>query len=182
MVLFDSWECSLLIDSKAGVDPRFPVLAEFLKGVVQNCIPGLRWTSLRLIRNGLDLMGMEGDEDPAEDVWIVTLGDFQGGGLWIEGEAGEGSVIKQLHCLEPWMGEDLWVVKAFTAVGGQTVAVEGTRDEVEWEIEFPHQVISPEWRKDAVSLHEAALFLQGKLLRKISQSWIWMAYSRSLGV
>ena len=144
--VFDSWECSFLMERGSRVaQSAFPVMSELLEGLVEGCMPGMEWTQMLLVRNSPDLRGFGGDAELEGSVWIVTLGEFQGGGLWIEGEAGEGSVIKVMppgtgvagdvvnvrglpvqfqgrrrHFLESWMGGDLWALKVFCS--GVTVS------------------------------------------------------------
>ena len=219
---FNRWDGWLLIERKSTADQReLPVLREFLGKMVENCAPDMDWTTLLLIRNGQGLLRIPEEEEPAGEVWIVSFGEFQGGGLWIEGEAGEGSVIKVLpggvglagsvvgikglpvrfqaarrHAIESWMGGDMWVLKAFRSRGDRRLedaqqgkeALLGNQfealssgysldagddqlslEESSWEVEFPHFLVTPEWKQGAVGLHEAAIFLRGKLLRELAQ-------------
>ena len=126
-------------DVMGSATKDFPVLARFVNQLIKGSSPELRWTTVRLSRNPQDALGFYGYEDPDEWVWVVSLGEFQGGGLWVEGEEGEGPAFRQVtgdearagqivdirglparfngrlrHALEPWIGGDLWVVKAFT--------------------------------------------------------------------
>ena len=162
-------------------------------------------------------------------VWIVALGEFQGGGLWVESSDGQGPVLKQLpsgvlragfvrdihenpytfngrrwHCTEPWCGRDRWVVVAYAPQGAWKIldeyageleglgfsssggldscshqprasiskfnadkfpcekemlpweGLEGSHEspvEVDWEVEFPCEVLRPGWREHALRNH-----------------------------
>ena len=119
---------------------KFPGLTRFLNGMIGAQNLDLSWTSLHVSRNSPMPFEYEGVEEPDSRVWLVALGEFQGGGLWIESETGEGPVVRHIpgqgmraghvtgirglpvcfeswrrHTVEPWMGGDMWIVKAFTA-------------------------------------------------------------------
>ena len=78
-------------------------------------------------------------------VWVIALGDFKGGGLWIEDVGDQGPVVRVLptgetragfvrdihdrpykfdglrwQSAEPWCGKDRWVIAAYVPVGALT--------------------------------------------------------------
>ena len=128
-----------------------PCLTRFLNRVIGGQNSDLSWNAVQVHCNPQAPLECVGYEDQGSRVWVVALGEFQGGGLWIEDEAGNGPVVKQLpegrasagcvvgirgmpvcfdgcrrYMLESWMGGDLWVVKAFTWTKG---SVKDSRDQ-----------------------------------------------------
>ena len=113
-------------------------LVEYLNRVVGSQAEGLLWTSLSVYWN-LDLQGDSQElESSCGDVWLVALGEFKGGGLWVEDVSGNGPVIvrtkggavktgkvsvirenpARVHSgveyrMGPWMGGELWILKAW---------------------------------------------------------------------
>ena len=92
-------------------------------------------------------MHRDARNERAVPVWIMSLGDFEGGGLWVEGDSGMGPALRVLpdgstrsgwvhdihnkpfsfsglrwHCTEPWCGQDRWVIAAYVPRGGCQVA------------------------------------------------------------
>ena len=97
------------------------------------------WCTLYLARNTSAPLHQDKRNDPKQWVWVVTLGEFRGGGIWVEGDGQVGPVAKVLpnglvkagsvedaqnraisfeghrwHATEPWFGKDRWVIVAFT--------------------------------------------------------------------
>ena len=144
---FEEIEVELLLGldlrkSPGGVTPETIELSSFvtwMNGFVGSWAKDLSWTTLQILHNRpLRLKGISGRHSEGE-VWVMTLGRFQGGGLWIESEDGQGTVVRHAACgkdlvgsvvdatreparfdsgrgcaIEPWYG-DLWLVKAFTS-------------------------------------------------------------------
>ena len=104
------------------------------------------YTTLYLSYNTCAPMHQDARNEKTVPVWIVALGEFQGGGLWVESEDGAGSVVKVLpsgvtragwiydihdqtfcfsglrwHCTEPWCGEDRWSIAAYVPRGAGRV-------------------------------------------------------------
>ena len=124
---------------KAEVFSEFPLLTRRLNDFLASYGEVRTWTSLRVGRNVGEAGNPENGEEPLLPVWLVTLGDFRGGGLWVQGTGNSGSVLRSFgsegwlsgeiwdlkgsplkvaagleRCLDPWVGEELWVLKAFT--------------------------------------------------------------------
>ena len=181
----------------------FPRLTSWLTHVVDKGSDNFTWTTVTLTRNCRGQGFAAGWEDPGCEVWVVTLGSFQGGGLCLEGEDGEGSVVRmwddgsvgvgevlplrnspvkfaglRRYGLEPWMGGDLWMLRAFTKRKGMMSPIEGVAcsieragpnvEEVAWDVDFPHLVLNEQERSNAVSLHEAARYLKRRLWLSMS--------------
>ncbi|CAE7521159.1 RE2 [Symbiodinium sp. CCMP2592] len=121
-------------------------LVRYLNRYVDSFGMGGRYTTLYLSLNTGVPVHRDIRNDMTAPVWIVACGDFQGGGLWIEGEAGQGPVLKVLpngetrcgwiqdihdkpfvfegsrwHCTEPWGGRDRWVIAAYVPRGAGRV-------------------------------------------------------------
>ena len=118
---------------------RAPHLTSWLNGLVQGRAEGLRWTTLHLLRNPSEGSLGSGWEASVGEVFLMTLGRFRGGGLWVEDDQGWGYAVRcdskgnrrvgrvldvsrepvrfdgtLGHAIEPWEG-DLWILKAFVA-------------------------------------------------------------------
>ena len=116
-------------------------LVRYLNRVVANWSEGFQWTTLDLYRSEF-FEGMAIAEPMELDSWFVALGEFTGGGLWVEDGSGKGPVvvvdqrgtaragnIENVHnspvriCgglgygLMPWFGKELWVLQAWTPRG-----------------------------------------------------------------
>ena len=127
--------------STAGVSQGYPVLIGYLNAFLKSQIHGGHWTSLR-VGSSLDSVC---NPEPAEDsefaVWIVALGKFQGGGVWIGSDSDKGSVLRMsaagfwevgsildMHgqvvevpkgrrrLVDPWIGKEVWALNAFVHV------------------------------------------------------------------
>ena len=149
------WECEVtlgLIDREGKLSEAselLPCLTMWLNKVIRAWCQDLTWTTITLTRNCQGPGFEDGFEDPEKEVWMVALGTFQGGGLWIEDQGGEGPVVRvrrdgsalsgevrsirglpvrfsgvRKYGLEPWMGGDLWVIKAFTMRGCERLSEE----------------------------------------------------------
>ena len=118
---------------------EYPELARYLNGYVSSKGFKEPWCTLYLARNTSAPLHQDKRNDPKQWVWVVTLGEFQGGGIWVEGDGQVGPVAKVLpnglvkagsvedaqnraisfeghrwHATEPWFGKDRWVIVAFT--------------------------------------------------------------------
>ena len=101
-------------------------------------ISDAKWTSLQVGRGLAEICKQSQEEHPGFPVFLVALGDFQGGGLWVESVSNKGSVLRRLsedfwkvgsiwdiqgtwvqvpggacRVAEPWMGDQVWALKAF---------------------------------------------------------------------
>ena len=113
-----------------------PELTQYLNGFVERHFPGGNWTTLYLARNTIASIHKDSRNFKRLPAWIVALGSFQGGGLWVGSADGKGSILKRLpdgsvksgHVLdiherpqlfdshmwhEPWVGTDRWVLVAY---------------------------------------------------------------------
>ena len=115
-----------------------PLVVRYLNGFVRSICPDHLWTTLYIFYN--TLMPLHRDLKNAEGfaICVKGLGDFRGGGLWIQSLEGEGPVCRVLpsgekvvgsvydlrtravvfdgswwHQPEEWDGEDRWVISAF---------------------------------------------------------------------
>ncbi|CAE7781653.1 RE1 [Symbiodinium sp. CCMP2592] len=100
------------------------------------------YTTLYLSRDASTPLHQDARNERIVPVWVIALGEFQGGGLWVEGSEGQGPVLRQLpggdvragfvrdihdnpyvfsgqlwHCAEPWCGKDRWVIAAYAPRG-----------------------------------------------------------------
>ena len=108
-----------------------------LNGFVKDGATGFCWTALQVFHNVLEELLNASMIPSTGEVWLVTLGRFRGGGLWIEGDQGVGPVVRlgsdgmmmaghvidtrarpvrfdgtRRHKIEPWEG-NLWLIRAF---------------------------------------------------------------------
>ena len=131
------------------------LLTRYLNGFVGQHYPNGSWITLYLSRN-TDMM-VHRDSRNLQDrpSWIVALGDFQGGGLWVGSGSDQGPVLKRLpdgrlaaglvldihnnpqtfdsckwHETQAWLGNDRWVLVAYTPKGFEG-AIEGCKQELE---------------------------------------------------
>ena len=104
------------------------------------------YTTLYLSFNTSAPLHKDARNDPDVPVWIVALGEFRGGGVWIEGDDNNGPVLKEFpggdvrsgwvhnirnepcvfrgsrwHCTEPWCGTDRWVIAAYVPRGAKGI-------------------------------------------------------------
>ena len=116
-----------------------PEVTRYLNEFVRAQDPGHLWTTLYVSRNTLAPLHRDQRNAKGFSTLVRALGDFAGGGLWIEGEGNQGSVCKTLpggcrkfgivhdvhaspvvfsgerwHVPEEWEGEVRWVISAFT--------------------------------------------------------------------
>ena len=116
--------------------------------------PDGHWATLYLSKN--TNMSVHRDARNVQDqpAWIVALGDFQGGGLWVSSGDDKGPVLKRLpdgrvasgqvldihnnpqtfdsgqwHETQAWVGNDRWVLVAYVPRGYEK-ASEGCREEL----------------------------------------------------
>ena len=131
------------------------LLTRYLNGFVGQHYPNGSWVTLYLSSN-TDMM-VHRDSRNLQDrpSWIVALGDFQGGGLWVGSGSDQGPVLKRLpdgrlaaglvldihnnpqtfdsckwHETQAWLGNDRWVLVAYTPKGFEG-AIEGCKPELE---------------------------------------------------
>ena len=124
-----------------AIKEEFPVLTKVINRFLLSRAPESRWTSLQ-IGCGLEEICNQGPEEhPDFPVYVMALGDLQGGGLWVESASNKGSVLRSFRegswkvgsiwdiqghwvrfpgghrrILEPWVGKEVWVMKAFVHV------------------------------------------------------------------
>ena len=116
-----------------------PEVTRYLNGFVKACCPEHVWTSLYVSKNTSMPIHRDLGNAKGFDVGVRALGEFVGGGLWVEGESNVGSVCKVVgsgvkrfgtvydirsqakvfsgerwHVSEDWEGEVRWIVSAFT--------------------------------------------------------------------
>ena len=119
-------------------------LTRYINRFVAHHYPEGQWTTLYLSRNTVAPMHRDAQNGNGGLAWIVGLGQFQGGGLWIEkcqgptlrklpdGRVKPGTVLNihdepQLfdstgwHEAEAWVGEDRWVIVAYAPRDFQAV-------------------------------------------------------------
>ena len=119
-------------------------LTRYINRFVAHHYPEGQWTTLYLSRNTVAPMHRDARNGNGGLAWIVGLGQFQGGGLWIEkcqgptlrklpdGRVKPGTVLNihdepQLfdstgwHEAEAWVGEDRWVIVAYAPRDFQAV-------------------------------------------------------------
>ena len=142
---FENWEVSWFLDDEekgpcsTGVSGMTQPLMHLLRRLIRHHWSEGSWTTIHVSRNLQSPLGMRGHEDPECYVWVVALGHFKAGGLWIESEAVDGPVVKgstkggsvaghvvciknfpvqflanRPHVVEPWTAGDMWVIKDFT--------------------------------------------------------------------
>jgi len=135
------------------------------------------WSTLYLAKNTSAPLHQDKRNDPERLVWVVTLGEFQGGGVWVESKDQVGPVAKALptglvragsvedahnraisfeghrwHVTEPWFGKDRWVIVAFTPRDARKII--GRYGQELRELGFPIEGIveSPEGSADPVTI------------------------------
>ena len=104
------------------------------------------YTTLYLSLNASAPLHRDVKNEHSVPVWILALGDFLGGGLWVEGRDNVGPVVKTLpngevkagsvldvhnkphvfdgrvwHCTESWLGKERWVIVAYVPRGSEKV-------------------------------------------------------------
>ena len=119
-----------------------PDLTKYLNGFVRTHHPQGSWSTLYLARNTSMPVHRDTRNLKGTSTWIVGLGDFMGGGLWVDSGTSEGSVLKRLpdgrvasghvlpikerpqlfdssawHEAESWVGQDRWVIVAYVPQG-----------------------------------------------------------------
>ena len=122
--------------SKATYDN--PEVTQYLNKFMRSQCPSHLWTALYVSRNTVMPVHRDLRNAKGFDVLVRAVGDFIGGGLWIESDTGEGSVCKELpdgrfcpgtvhdvkrepvvfsgerwHVPEAWAGDSRWVISAF---------------------------------------------------------------------
>ena len=120
------------------------LLTKYLNKFVGVHNPEGVWASLYLSRNTNMVIHRDARNDQAFPTWIVSLGDFTGGGLWVGDGDSIGPILRQLpdgkivsgyvldthnspktfngsHWHEPqaWVGEDRWVLVGYVPKGFQ---------------------------------------------------------------
>ena len=116
-----------------------PEVTRYLNGFIKACCPEHVWTSLYVSKNTSMPVHRDLGNARGFDIGVRALGEFVGGGLWVEGESNLGSVCKVVgsgvkrfgtvydirsqakvfsgerwHVSEDWEGEVRWIVSAFT--------------------------------------------------------------------
>ena len=123
----------------------FQKLVRYLNGFVEHHGQGVEWTTLRVLSRCSSGTRSEG-QVAASSFWMMALGKFQGGGVWLESLSHKGPVIWEFwdgrcrsgqvqelrdapvkvqagqgFALESWTGGDLWVLQACVAPGSMEV-------------------------------------------------------------
>ena len=114
-------------------------IVRYLNGFIAHHNPMGRWAAIYLSKNTTMPLHRDSRNARQGKAWIVALGDFIGGGLWVATENGAGPCLRRLpdghlkagqvldihecpqvfdglgwHGAEPWYGNDRWVVVAYT--------------------------------------------------------------------
>ena len=125
----------------SGLTFQVPELVRQLNEFVASRTSDFTWSALQVLRNPSERKWRSWVQMSSADNWVVTFGRFQGGGLWVEGDEGEGGIVgrglsgvfrmgrvlevqgnptrfrgDRRFCLEPWQG-DLWMLRAWTPEG-----------------------------------------------------------------
>ena len=118
---------------------RHVALTRYLNRFVAHHNPTGTWTTLYVSRNTGRHLHRDYGNDRNSNSWVVAVGDFQGGGLWVERGEPPGPVLRKLpdgsfrsgvvldihdnpqlfdclgwHESEPWIGIARWVIVAYT--------------------------------------------------------------------
>ena len=122
-----------------GATGFYPEVVRYLNGFVKAQCPEHVWTTLYVTKNASLPIHRDLRNAKGLPVCVRALGDFVGGGLWVEGDGNSGPVGKVLpsgdrkfgfvhdvksspavfsgerwHVAETWEGEARWVISAFT--------------------------------------------------------------------
>ena len=131
-----------LIDGALEVNAEVPVLTSYLNEFVRDEVGQSGWTSVRVGGSLEEVCNSEPMEDHRFNVWVIALSEFQGGGMWVEGELNQGSVLRRSpedewkardirnirdrlvevpkgarRLVDPWIGGEVWAVKVFVHRG-----------------------------------------------------------------
>ena len=153
-------------EAKVEVSSEFPLLTRRLNDFLAVNGQGKNWTSLRVGRNVGQVCNVEAGEELAAPVWLVTLGSFRGGGLWVQSRDDGGPVLRDFssggcfsgdiwdvrgsplevaagcrRCLDPWVGDELWVMKAFTHSRFSELHVDEMGSLVDWGSEMVAELL-----------------------------------------
>ena len=126
---------------------KIDLLTRYLNGFVGRHYPIGSWATLYLSRNTDMSVHRDARNVQGQPTWIVALGDFQGGGLWVCNGDGNGPVLKRLpdgrvasgrvldihnnpqtfdssqwHETQAWVGKDRWVLVAYVPKGYERVS------------------------------------------------------------
>ena len=154
------------------------------------------WTAVSVSRNEMpDLRAVADEQVPSG---VCLLGDFKGGGLWVQDDSALGVAVRLVPgkgmcagkviedqglgtrieadtalLIEPWTGSDLWVIRAFEAKPLKRRSLEERptpekRDHASWEVEFPYEVLPEGRQEEWASLNEAASYRCQQTLRDLS--------------
>ena len=116
-----------------------PEVVQYINGYVRSKCPGHVWTTLYVSRNAHAPLHRDLRNAKGFKIWVKALGDFTGGGFWVEDPEAQGTVLKALpdgskrsgsvwdlrlegklfsgeswHASEEWEGKVRWVISAFT--------------------------------------------------------------------
>ena len=114
-------------------------VTRWLNSFVRSQCPDHVWTTLYVSKNTRAPMHRDLRNAKGFDIWVRAVGEFTGGGLWIEGDSNQGCASRSLpngdlrfgsvmdiqnegvcfsgerwHASEDWQGESRWVISAFT--------------------------------------------------------------------
>ena len=171
-----------------------PEVTKYLNSLIRQRSPGHLWTTLYISRNTVTPLHRDQRNAKGFDVWVKAFGNFVGGGLWIEGEAGKGPVCKELptgvvkpgtiydigagpivfsgdrwHAPEAWDGESRWVVAAFVPRD-----LRGTTEE-HWdslrELGFPVEEVRARWSEGAALRRVEAAEAMSHSSRVLAEEW-----------
>ena len=125
---------------------RHEGLVRYLNGFIARHNPMGRWAAIYLSKNTAMPLHKDSRNARQGKTWIVALGDFIGGGLWVATGNDAGPCLRRLpdghlkaghvldlrecpqmfdglgwHGAEPWYGNDRWLVVAYTPLNSAEV-------------------------------------------------------------
>ena len=123
---------------------RFLSVVRYLNRFIDHHGQGWEWTTVRVLH--VEGSGIRSEVQVAAcSMWMIALGGFQGGGLWMEDLSGKGPLIRefpdgrirsghvrefcnsplrlrviqgQAYAMEAWTGGEVWILQAFVALKG----------------------------------------------------------------
>ena len=114
-------------------------VTQWLNAFVRSQCPDHVWTTLYVSKNTRAPMHRDLRNAKGFEIWVRAVGEFSGGGLWIEGDSNQGCASRTIpggglrfgsvvdiknegvlfsgerwHASEEWSGDSRWVISAFT--------------------------------------------------------------------
>ena len=96
-------------------------LVSYLNGFIERHGQGLEWTTIRVC-HGCGSGGPSKVCAAECPLWMMALGEFQGGGLWLEASPGRGAVIR-----ESWDGRSRFGHPRIPECSGESESEAGIR-------------------------------------------------------